>query len=267
MNRVDGKIALVTGGSRGLGAAAARKLAEGGARILITDVRVEAGEETATQFQKRGHDVHFTPHDVTSEDDWERVVGVAEERLGGLDILVNNAGVAEGGPVAELTLESWRRVMDVNLDGVFLGIKHAAPAIRKRADRWPGGGSIINISSIMGIVAGGQASAYCASKGAVRLLTKSAALELAQESPRIRVNSVHPGYIDTDMVAFAMSRMAERGIVGSPNEARDFLIMRHPIGRLGEPDDIANAVRFLASDASSFVTGTEVVVDGGYIAQ
>ena len=192
---------------------------------------------------------------MTSESDWERAVAGAVERFGRLDVLVNNAGISAGPyELMTHTLEDWRRILSINLDGVFLGLRHAGPAIAAT-----GGGSVINLSSILGKVALPGAAAYCASKGAVLMLTKAAALEWAPA--RIRVNSIHPGFIDTPMVSGAFHR-AENG-----NEMRDMVISRHALGRLGEPREIADAVVFLASDESSFMTGSELVVDGGYTAQ
>lgn len=253
--RIEGKVALVTGAASGLGAATARRLASEGAKVMLTDVAADAGRTVADQIEDAGGAAMFTEHDVTSEDDWRRVVGAALERFGRLDVLVNNAGVS-GGPQELMTLDydSWRRVLSVNLDGVFLGMRHAGPAIAA-AD----GGSIINISSILGKVGLSGAAAYCASKGGVALLTKAASLEWAPLG--IRVNSVHPGFIETPMVVGALQQ-AENA-----NEMRDMIISRHALARLGVPREIADAVLFLASDESSFMTGAELVVDGGYTAQ
>lgn len=268
MASVAGKVALITGGARGLGAAAARRLAEHGASVLITDVLDEDGRRTADGLAEEGHKVVFAHHDVTREEDWARVVRVAETELGGLDVLVNNAGVgSEGIALTDLSLSDWRKVTRVNLDGVFLGIKHGVPLMRKSAHNWPGGGSIINISSVLGIVGFANAGPYCASKGGVRLLTKSAALELAQDGSDIRVNSVHPGFTETQMVSKGIADMAATGEMGGENELKQLITSMHPIGRMGVPDDIAGAIFFLASDASAFMTGTELVVDGGYISQ
>ena len=253
--RVAGKVALVTGGASGLGAESARRLAREGAAVLLTDLAVEAGEAVAQEINEAGGRAAFLTHDVTSEEDWARVVAGAVKRFGRLDVLVNNAGIS-GGP-SELmthTLEDWRRILSVNLDGVFLGMRYAGPAIAAA-----GGGSVINLSSILGKVAMAGAAAYCASKGGVLLLTKAAALEWAPL--HIRVNSIHPGFIDTPMVSGAIRR-SENG-----NEMREMIISRHALGRLGEPREIADAVVFLASDESSFMTGSELVVDGGYTAQ
>jgi NAD(P)-dependent dehydrogenase (short-subunit alcohol dehydrogenase family) len=254
--RVAGKVALVTGGASGLGAASARRLAAEGAKVLLTDVSADAGQAVADQIADAGGDAAFAAHDVTSPPDWERVVALAVERFGRFDILVNNAGIGSGGqPLMEHDYEVWRRFIAVNLDGVFLGMRYAGPAIAAS----DGGGSVINISSILGKVGLPGATAYCASKGGVALLTKSAALEWAPLG--IRVNSVHPGFIDTPMVSGAFQQ-AENS-----NEMRDTIISRHALARLGVPREIADAVLFLASDESSFMTGAELVVDGGYTAQ
>ncbi|MSP43905.1 MAG: SDR family NAD(P)-dependent oxidoreductase, partial [Alphaproteobacteria bacterium] len=208
MNRLDGKVALITGGARGLGGAAAKMMAAAGASVLITDILDEVGAATVADIEKAGGKAAFLHHDVVNEDDWAKVVQFAVSRFGGLDILVNNAGIAGSGKSIEhTTLEAWRRVIAVDLDSLFLGIKHAIPALRNRAPRWPGGGSIINISSIMGMIAMPNAAAYIAAKGGVRLLTKAAAMELAPD--KIRVNSVHPGFTETDMVKNALKDLAK----------------------------------------------------------
>ena len=254
MSRLTGKVALVTGAGSGLGAEAARRLAREGAAVMLTDIATDAVGAVAAAIQDAGGRAASLPHDVTSEHDWARVVAATVDAFGGLDVLVNNAGVA-GGLLELMThsMEDWRRVLSVNLDGVFLGLRHAGPAMV------PGGGSVINISSILGKVGLPGAAAYCASKGAVLMLTKAAALEWAPLG--IRVNSIHPGFIDTPMVADALHR-AENG-----NEMREMIISRHALGRLGAPREIADVVVFLASDESSFMTGSELVVDGGYTAQ
>ena len=265
MNSVEGKIALVSGGARGLGGMTAKKLAEAGAKVLITDLREEEALVTLDEIATAGGEALFFKHDVAIEEDWAAAVKFAADQFGGLDIVVNNAGVASAAkPIEKLSLESWRQLTSINLDGVFLGIKHAIPLLRERAPMWSGGGSIINISSIMGFIGGVRSAAYCASKGGVRLLTKAAALELA--SSKIRVNSVHPGFIDTPLLRGGVDA-AERRHEGGGQKYVDSIVARHPIGRLGREEDIANAVRYLASDDSSFMTGTEMVVDGGYLAQ
>ena len=266
MNRLDGKVALVTGGARGLGAATAKMMALGGAKVLITDLLDDAGAATVAEIEKAGGRAAYLHHDVVDEAAWANAVKQAGETFGGLDILVNNAGIAsDGKSIEETTLEAWRRVIAIDLDSLFLGIKHSIPALRARAAMWKGGASIINISSIMGLVGMANAASYIAAKGGVRLLTKAAALELAPA--KIRVNSVHPGFTETDMVKSALKDMGRRAGEAGENMMKDMITARHPIGRMGVPNDIANAVCFLASDDAAFMTGSEVVVDGGYVAQ
>lgn len=255
--RVAGKVALVTGAASGLGKATAERLAEEGAAVVIGDIRVEAAQEAAAAIAAQGQRAQALKLDVTSEADWIAAVAAAEQAFGKLDVLVNNAGTADGTWVHKLTLERWRQIHAINLDGVFLGIKHGAEAM-KRA----GGGSIVNISSVAGIVGIAEAaSAYCSSKGGVTLLTKATALEFALLKTNIRVNSVHPGYMDTPMLQGVIAAYRE------PEEARARLTASEPLGHLGEPRDIANAVLYLASDESKFVTGAQMVVDGGFAAR
>ncbi|HEX6966034.1 MAG TPA: glucose 1-dehydrogenase [Gemmatimonadaceae bacterium] len=256
MNRVQGKVALVTGGAMGIGKACAELLAREGAAVALTDVNATAGSEVRSSIERAGGRAIFLQHDVGSEDDWQRVVGETTRAFGKLDIVVNNAGIGITGDVEHATLDEWHRLMRVNLDGVFLGMKYAIPALRKA-----GGGSIINMSSIEGIIGDPTLAAYNASKGAVRLLTKSAALYCAKAGSHIRVNSVHPGYIWTPLVEHAVQAS------GNAEQARQALVALHPIGHLGEPMDIAYGVLYLASDESKFMTGSELVIDGGYTAQ
>lgn len=257
--------ALVTGAGRGIGAAIAECLASRGAHVLVTDVDAAAAERCAAAIAENGGQSTFVALDVADENQWAQAIAIANDRCGGLDILVNNAGVASAArPLEELSLESWRRLMSINLDGVFLGTKHAIPLLAERATRWRGGAAIVNVSSIMGFVGGSRSAAYCASKGGVRLFTKAAAIELAPR--RIRVNSVHPGFIDTPLFRSGVTRM-EATAAGSGERFTDNIVRRHPLGRLGEASDIAEATAYLASDAAAFVTGTELVVDGGYLAQ
>lgn len=269
MGRVQGKVAIVTGAAKGIGAASAKALAREGAKVICSDFDETAGEATVAEIQRTGGDAIFVAHDVTDEAQWENVMKVAEAKFGGLHIVVNNAGIVPaggGGSIEDKTLENWRRTVEVDLDSVFLGCKHAIRTIKKTTAKGAKG-SIINISSIMGLVGWLGASDYNASKGGVRLLSKCAALECADAGYDIRVNSVHPGYIDTplvrNMIADGVSAPGELG----PNERMELLISLHPVGRLGVADEIANMVLFLASDESSFVTGAEMVVDGGYTAR
>ncbi len=255
MNRVKGKIALVTGASLGLGRAMALLLASEGARVILTDVRDAEGGALTDEIVGRGSEAMYLHHDVASEADWARVMATTASRFGPLDILVNNAGVALSANVEETTLEKWRWLMSINLDGVFLGTRAAIAAMKDR------GGSIINLSSIEGLIGDPNLAAYNASKGGVRIFTKSAALHCAKAGYKIRVNSVHPGYILTPMVE------GYAGCQADPEAAKAALAALHPVGHLGEPDDIAYGVLYLASDESKFVTGAELVIDGGYTAQ
>jgi NAD(P)-dependent dehydrogenase (short-subunit alcohol dehydrogenase family) len=258
MARLSGKVALVTGAASGIGAAAARRLARDGAKVLLTD-RDLAGEDIAASIAAQGGQVAFRLHDVTSQSDWAAAVEHAVQDFGRLDILVNNAGIAGGRhELMDHSYDEWRQILSVNLDGVFLGLRHAGPRIAA-SNAGGGGGSVINISSILGKVGMSGAAAYCASKGGVTLLTKAAALEWAPLG--IRVNSVHPGFIDTPLVSNALAARDDG------NEMRVALMGAHPIGRFGLPREIGDVIAFLASDEASFITGAELVVDGGYTAQ
>ncbi len=252
--RVAGKVALVTGAASGLGAEAARVLAREGAAVMLTD-RDPAGEAVALAIVAAGGRAAFLRHDVTSEADWAAAVAATLADFGKLDVLVNNAGIGSSSfDLMTGSLEDWRTMLSINLDGVFLGMRHGGPAIAAA-----GGGSVINLSSILGKVGLPGAAHYCASKGGVLMLTKAAALEWAPLN--IRVNSVHPGFIETPMVSNAIHASE------NSNEMREMLIMAHPLARFGIPREIADAVLFLASDESSFMTGAELVVDGGYTAR
>lgn len=252
--RVEGKVALVTGGASGLGAETARRLAREGAAVVLTDLAEGPGQAVADEIAAEGGVAAFHVQDVTDEARWAEVVAAVLARFGRLDVLVNSAGIAGGGgPLLEVTFEAWRNMISVNLDGTFLGMKACAPAMVEA-----GRGSIVNLSSILGKVGLAGAPAYCASKGGVLMLTKAAALELAPLG--VRVNSVHPGFIETPMVLGAF-RESENG-----NEMRDMVISRHAMGRLGVPREIADGIVFLAADESSFMTGAELVIDGGYTA-
>ena len=248
--RLQGKVALISGGARGMGAVEARLLAAEGARVVVGDVLEDEGRGVEAQIVEAGGEALSLRLDVTSESGWQRAIEATVARFGKLDVLVNNAGVGGRRGDDEGEGEWWDRIMDVNAKGVFLGTKHAIPEMRKA-----GGGSIINISSIYGLVGSESSPPYHASKGAVRLLTKSAALQYAREG--IRVNSVHPGFIETAMTELTLS----------VPELRESLINRTPMGRIGKPEDIAYGVLFLASDESGFMTGSELVMDGGFTAQ
>ena len=256
MPRVANKVAIVTGAAMGIGKACAELLAGEGAAVAITDCEVAAGREVNDAILKNGGRSIFVEHDVSREDHWERVIADVLKAFGRIDILVNNAGVGRFGDVEHTTFDEWHSILRVNLDSVFLGTKHAIPSMRAA-----GGGSIINISSIEGLIGDPQLAAYNASKGAVRLLTKSAALYCARERTNIRVNSIHPGYILTPMVEHALASSAD------PDGMRKAIEALHPVGHMGLPMDIAYGVLYLASDESAFATGSELVIDGGYTAQ
>jgi 3(or 17)beta-hydroxysteroid dehydrogenase len=250
-SRLAGKVALITGGARGIGAATARLFAREGGRVVLGDVLDPEGRAVEAELIATGSEAAFVRLDVTSEADWERAVAAAASRFGRLDVLVNNAGIGGAGRLEDTTLEDWNRVMDVNAKGVFLGTRAAIPAMRRA-----GGGSIVNISSQLGLVGMDDSSPqYQASKGAVRLLTKLTALQYAKE--RIRANSVHPGPIVTPMTE---RRRADP-------VTRERMVSRIPLGRYGEAEEIAYGVLYLASDESRFVTGSELVIDGGWTAQ
>ena len=252
MGRLDGKVAFISGGARGMGAAEARLFAREGAKVAIGDILDDEGREVEAEINESGGDCLYIHLDVTSEANWQDAVAATVSRFGALHILVNNAGIGGvGGLVEDTSVEAWQRVMDINGKGVFLGTKAAIPEMRKA-----GGGSIINISSQLGIVATDNSSAqYHASKGAVRILTKSTAIQYAGEG--IRANSVHPGPVVTPMTERRRADPETYAVMRS----------RIPLGRFAEPVEVANAVLYLASDESSYVTGSEVVVDGGWVAQ
>lgn len=249
--RIAGKTAIVTGGASGIGAAIATTLSAEGARVAISDLNEEAGADLAVTLR----DAVFIRHDVTLESEWESCLASVEDCFGGLDIIVNNAGVMPATKTIEDTsYDEWKRVMSVNMDGVFLGVKHGIGAMKDR------GGAIVNISSIMGLVGQSIVGAYSASKGGVRLFTKSAAIECANLGYPIRINSVHPGYIDGGMFAVMADEFGADSL-------RERFAAKTPMKRLGTPEEIAKGVLFLVSDDASFSTGSELVLDGGYTAR
>ena len=256
MGRVSGKVALVTGAAMGLGQATAELLAREGAKVMVSDINEEQGRVVVKGITESGGTAVFQRHDVGEPADWETAISQVLQSYGKLDILVNNAGICVAASIEDTTLEDWRWTMKINLDGVFLGVKSAVKAMKET-----GGGSIINLSSIDGIIGESPLAAYCASKGGVRLLTKAAALHCAQAGYKIRINSVHPGYIHTPQHE---KYLRDLGDYDGEWKRKAAL---HPLGHFGEPIDIANAVLFLASDESRFMTGAEMVVDGGYTAQ
>ena len=249
--RLEGKVALISGGARGQGAVEAKLFAREGAKVVFGDILDESGKQVEAEIHEAGGEAAYVHLDVTREDDWRTAVHTAIDLYGKLDILVNNAGILIRKGIEDTTEEDWDRIMGVNAKGAFLGTKHSIPAMRQA-----GGGSIVNISSTAGLVASPSGSAsYTASKGAVRLLTKSTAVQYAKEG--IRCNSIHPGPIDTDMTQETLTDSAKL-------EER---MQRLPMGRVGTADEIAYGVLYLASEEASFVTGSELVIDGGTTAQ
>ena len=254
---LNGKVAVVTGAASdiGLGFASARKLAKQGARVLITDVDADAIDARVAELKKLGFEAEGTGHDVTVEADWQKVLEQVRSSFGRLDILVNNAGIGEPAPLGDISLAAWEKQFNINMSGVFLGCQLAVEQFREQRS----GGSIINISSIAGIIGFPCNSPYSASKGAVRLFSKALAVELGPEA--IRVNSVHPGIIQT-----AILKKGEEYNKEAYDQMAASWQSRIPLGHVGEPEDIAATVAFLASDDARYVTGAEFIVDGGYTA-
>jgi NAD(P)-dependent dehydrogenase (short-subunit alcohol dehydrogenase family) len=264
MFRLDGKVALVSGAARGIGAEAARRLAAAGARVVVADILDDLSQAVAAGIGAAAVPAHL---DVRREADWQAAIGAAVGRFGGLDILVNNAGILLGKGSEESTLEDWHQICGVNLTGVFLGTRLAVPALRERAKTSPQGSSIVNVASTAGLVGSPLAPLYSLTKGGVTLFSKSTALEFARKSYRIRVNSIHPGVIDTDMGQQTFEIRARNAGDGDLAAARLRGLATHPIGRFGTAGDIANGIVFLASDESGFMTGSSLVMDGGVTAQ
>lgn len=268
MGRVEGKIAVVTGGASGIGRAAAEVLAQEGASVVVTDIQTPEGEEVVGSIIKQGGKAVFKVHDVVDEAAWQDIVSSTVSEFGGLDILVNNAGIGIPAMVTDMTLQDWRRQREINLDGVFLGVKYAIPAMAAS-----GGGSIINISSVAGLRGSPGLTGYNATKGGVRLFTKGVARECAAAGLKIRVNSVHPGIIDTPIwTKFEASdeQLADSAFpLQAGANAVDVQAMAAagvPMGIAGTSQEIASGILFLASDEASHMTGSELVIDGGITA-
>jgi NAD(P)-dependent dehydrogenase (short-subunit alcohol dehydrogenase family) len=256
--QVEGKVALVTGGASGIGEAVAELLASEGASVAVTDIDDLRGPEVVARIGKTGHEAVFLHQDVTSEPRWVEVVAEVEKRFGRLDILVSNAGIGISVPsIVEMTLADWRRQTAINLDGVFLSVKHCLPVMRKTR-----GGSVIMMSSLAGLRGAQTLAGYCATKGGVRLFAKAIAMECASFGDGIRVNSVHPGIIDTPIWGKIPTEAAGAG-QNAPIDPEERAKMATPLGRAGYAAEIASGVLYLASDASRYVTGTELVIDGG----
>jgi len=252
-NRVAGKVALVTGGGSGIGRASSLTLAREGAAVVVTDINGETAAETASLISETGGQARSMAHDTTDEGVWRSLIASIRETEGRLDIVLNNAGVSGGNILLkDTTLEHWRTVNNANVEGVYLGTKYGIELMEEAGN----GGSIINVSSIYGKVGAVGSVAYGASKGAVCVFSKGAALECGKAGNGVRVNTIHPGFILTGMTEGRLDQ----------GEFREWALKRTPIGRIGEAQDIANGVLYLASDESSFVTGTELAIDGGFLA-
>ncbi|HET9952684.1 MAG TPA: glucose 1-dehydrogenase [Candidatus Eisenbacteria bacterium] len=253
--RLQGKVAIVTGGARGIGAATCLKMAREGASVVVADVIDDEGEAVAAALAKEGGKALYVHLDVSSEPQWNDAMRGALRAFGALHVLVNNAGIARTEDVEQETLEGFRKIIDVNQIGAWLGMRAAVPQLRKS-----GGGAIVNVSSIYGFIGGrGEAIAYQSSKGALRQMTKNAAVRYAAE--KIRVVSIHPGFIETPMIAPLL-----KGDANVPGSLAEFIVSHTPLGRVGRAEEVANVIAFVASDEASYMTGTEILVDGGYTA-
>ncbi|MFS0557770.1 SDR family NAD(P)-dependent oxidoreductase [Brevibacillus sp. 179-C9.3 HS] len=251
MARLAEKVAIITGGGTGIGKTTAIRFAKEGAKVIVTDINLDSASQTVAEIKEAGGEAIAIAHDVSREEQWQQVVEATIQQYGKVDILFNNAGIYMIKPLAEITLEEWNRLMAINVTGVFLGMKHTMPVMAKQQ-----GGSVINASSIAGLFGAPGHVLYGASKGAVRIMSKDAAMEYAAHG--VRVNSIHPGYIDTGMVSYASE---------TTKHSKAELAQATPTGRLGTVDDVSNMVLFLASDESSHVTGAEFVIDGGATAR
>jgi NAD(P)-dependent dehydrogenase (short-subunit alcohol dehydrogenase family) len=267
MNRLDGKVALISGAARGIGAETARKMAAAGAAVVIGDVLVDRARETAKEITDAGGKALALALDVTTEESWSTAVAAATRQFGKLDILVNNAGIFLGKDLMEATLEEWNRLVAINMTGVWLGTKACAPALAESGKSSRHGSAIVNLASVAGLVGSQLDPLYSMSKGGVTLFTKSSALAFGRKGLRIRVNSIHPGVIETDMGAQTFVSRARQAGSNDVEGARSTAMKQHPIGRLGVAEDIALGIVFLASDDAGFMTGSGMVVDGGLTAQ
>jgi NAD(P)-dependent dehydrogenase (short-subunit alcohol dehydrogenase family) len=265
--RLKGKVAFVSGGLRGIGLACVERFLAEGAEVILSDLDAPESEIATQVMGKLGQAASYVQANVTKEEDWQRAREVVVSRHGKLHILVNNAGIGPTAPVETMEMEEWRRVMAINVDGVFLGVKTFTTLMAESGADVRGGASIINVSSMYGIVGAVETSAYNASKGAVRLFTKGIALEFASKKMPIRANSLHPGMIETPMMDNGFQAAVDAGQAESVQQLKDGMIALTPLGRLGQPEDLAAGVFFLASADSAFMTGAELVMDGGWTAQ
>ena len=265
--RLKGRVCFVSGGLRGIGLACVERFLAEGAEVVLSDLDAADSGHARDTMARLGQAASYVAANVTLEADWLRARDAVAERHGGLHVLVNNAGIGPTAPVEAMALEDWRRVMAVNTDGVFLGVKTFVPMLAKSGGDVKGGASIINVSSMYGIVGAVETSAYNASKGAVRLFTKGIALEFATKKMPIRANSLHPGMIETPMMDNGFQAVVDKGLAESVQQLKDGMVALTPLGRLGQPQDLAAGVFFLASEDSAFMTGAELVMDGGWTAQ
>ena len=266
MNRLDGKVAFLSGAARGIGGESAKLMAAAGAKVAIGDVLEERGRQTVREIEASGGQALFVALDVTTEASWAAAIDATVKKFGGLDILVNNAGIFVGKGVEDASLDDWHRLVAVNLTGVVLGTRAALPHLKASGQNSPQGSAIVNLASVAGLVGSQLDPLYSLTKGGVTLFTKSTALEFGRKGYRIRVNSIHPGVIDTDMGQQTFVMRAKQVGTNDTEKARQATLALHPIGRLGTAGDIANGIVFLASDDAGFMTGAGLVVDGGWTA-
>ncbi|GGC17017.1 dehydrogenase [Novosphingobium marinum] len=265
MSRLEGRVALVTGGLRGIGLATAERLAQDGAKVVVSDLSPESDPTVAEVLGRLGENASYISFNVAEEQGWKDAVATISERYGRLDVLVNNAGIDGTGKIHEMDFAVWRKVQAVNCDAAFLSAKYAYALLKSAGEQTAGGASIINVSSVMGFVSFPESSAYSTSKGGVRLFTKAAALEFATENVPIRVNSVHPGFVETPLLTEGFDRMVERGVAEKAEDLVGLVATSTPMNRLARPEEVAAVIAFLACDDASYVTGSEYVVDGGYL--
>lgn len=265
--RLAGKTAFVTGGLRGIGLACVERFLAEGAEVVLSDLDAPDSATASEILPRLGQAASYVQADVTSEADWQRARDVVTERHGKVHVLLNNAGIDLTGAVETIDLDRWRRIMSINVDGVFLGVKTFTPLLAESGKDFRGGASIINVSSIMGLIGYNEVSAYNASKGAVRLFTKGIAVEFASKKMPIRANSLHPGFVVTPLLQAGFQRWVEQGFAEKPQDLVDAMAGQTPMGRLAQPTELAGGAFFLASEDSSYMTGAELVMDGGWTAQ
>jgi NAD(P)-dependent dehydrogenase (short-subunit alcohol dehydrogenase family) len=265
--RLTGRVAFVSGGLRGIGLACVERFLAEGAEVALSDLDAADSDHAKQTMARLGSAASYVAADVTQEADWERVRNHVVQRFGKLHILVNNAGIGPTGAIETYPTADWRKIMAINVDGVFFGVRAFTTLLAESGKNVKGGSSIINVSSMYGIVGAVETSAYNASKGAVRLFTKGIALEYAAKKMAIRANSLHPGMIETPMMDNSFQAMVDQGLADSVQQLKAGMVAMTPLGRLGQPDDLAAGVFFLASADSAFMTGAELVMDGGWTAQ